>query len=63
MAKPHQQSFLCWGQGLFLGAVLLCLDISAPMCFLLSRSGAGASPCPPLLECLPPLTTGVAEPC
>lgn len=45
MAKPHQQRFLCQGQGLFLGAVLLCLDLSAPMCFLLPRSGPGASPC------------------
>lgn len=49
MAKPHQQSFPCQGQGLFLGAVLLCPDLSAPMCFLLSRSGAGASPCFPLV--------------
>lgn len=49
MAKPHQLCFLCQAQGLFLGAVLLCLDLSAPMCFLLSRSGAAASPCFPLV--------------
>lgn len=49
MAKPHQQRFLCQGRGLFLGAVLLCLDLSAPMCFLLPQSGAGASPCFPLV--------------
>lgn len=50
MAKPHQQSFLCQAQGLFLGAVLLCQGLSAAMCFLLSQSGAGASPCFPLVR-------------
>lgn len=49
MAQPHQQCFLCQGQGLFLDAVLLCLDLSAPMCFLFSQSGAGASLCFPLV--------------
>ena len=43
-AELCQQRFLRWGRGLFLGAVPLCLDLSAPMCFLLCRPEAGASP-------------------
>ena len=50
MAEPHQQRFLCRGHGLFLGAAPLCLDLSAPMCFLLPRAGADASPCFPLAQ-------------
>lgn len=44
MAKLHRQCFLYWGRRLFLGAAPLCLDLSVPMCFLLPRAGAGASP-------------------
>lgn len=60
MAKPHQQSFLCQGQGLFLGAALA---LSAPMCFLLSQSGAGASPCFPLVGVFSSPDRRVVEPC